>query len=147
MNTKLPKYLYVFIRINLIVLNSSPMFLFLSPGSKMVRNIKIGWKLTKLWKTWGAPKNNTDLSHVFSMKSYGTNPTGFFWIVCLIPFSTRKAWMKKHWEHELFIIRLNLFWEVYVTFTVYLFRSKSVPVSIQLYFVLVHSELAIKMSQ
>ena len=94
----LPKYLYVFIRINLIVLNSSPMFLFLSPDSKMVRNIKIGWKLTKLWKTWGAPKNNTDLSHVFSMKSYGTNPTGFFCIVCLIPFSTRKSLNEKTWR-------------------------------------------------
>ena len=39
---KLPKYLYVFIIINLIVLNSSPMVLVLSPDSKMVRNIKIG---------------------------------------------------------------------------------------------------------
>jgi hypothetical protein len=39
---KLPKYLYVLIIINLIVLNSSPMVLVLSPDSKMVRNIKIG---------------------------------------------------------------------------------------------------------
>ncbi len=53
---KLPKYLYVFIIINLIVLNSSPMVLVLSPDSKMVRNIKIGWKLTKLWKLGGRQK-------------------------------------------------------------------------------------------
>ncbi len=39
---KLPKYLYVLIIINLIVLNSSPMLLVLSPDSKMVKNIKIG---------------------------------------------------------------------------------------------------------
>ena len=39
---KLPKYLYMLIIINLIVLNSSPMVLVLSPDSKMVRNIKIG---------------------------------------------------------------------------------------------------------
>ncbi len=29
------------------------MFLVLSPDSKMVRNIKIGWKLTNWWKNWG----------------------------------------------------------------------------------------------
>ena len=39
---KLPKYLYMLIIINLIVLNSSPMVLVLSPDSKMVINIKIG---------------------------------------------------------------------------------------------------------
>jgi len=42
-------YLYVLTWINLIVLNSSSMLFVLSPDSKMVRKIKMGWKLTKLW--------------------------------------------------------------------------------------------------
>ena len=74
------------IRINLIVLNSSPMFLVLSPDSKMVRNIKMGWKLTKLWKILGAPKNNTDTSHGISVFSYGEYPTEFLCIDCLVPY-------------------------------------------------------------
>ena len=42
-------YLYVLTWINLIVLNSSSMLFVLSPDSKMVWKIKMGWKLTKLW--------------------------------------------------------------------------------------------------
>ena len=42
-------YLYVLTWINLIVLNSSSMLFVLSPDSNMVRKIKMGWKLTKLW--------------------------------------------------------------------------------------------------
>ena len=72
------------------------MFLVLSPDSKMVRNIKIGWKLTKLWKNCELVQKKHQMLVFFlrySVFSYSffklrNKSHGFFCRVCCIPFRT-----------------------------------------------------------
>ena len=65
------------IKLVLIVLNLPPLLFVLSPDSKMVKNIKIGWKLTKLWKIFlGAFKNKIDTNYGSEIWNYGSKNYG-----------------------------------------------------------------------
>jgi hypothetical protein len=65
------------VKLVLIVLNLPPFIFVLSPDSKMVKNIKIGWKLTKLWKIFlGEFKNKIDTNYSSEIWNYGLKNYG-----------------------------------------------------------------------
>ncbi len=80
------------IKLVLIVLNLPPLLFVLSPDSKMVKNIKIRWKLTKLWKIFlGAFKNKIDTNYGSEIWNYGSKNYGKE--IPFLPYFTCLWWL------------------------------------------------------